>query len=113
MEDIFKMIESLLQKTAEYSKVSIELIKLKILDKITEIVSSFIPLAVVIVLAATFLLFLNLGLAFWLGEVMGKIYFGFFTVAVFYIVLATAIHFFLNKRIKRLIGDYFIKHILK
>jgi hypothetical protein len=113
MEDDTNLLESLLDKATEYGKTSFELVKLKTLDKTTDIVSSIIPLSVVILLVLTFLFFLNVGIALWLGELLGKIFYGFFTVAAFYLFIGIIIHFFLNKWIKRLIGDYFIKRVLK
>jgi hypothetical protein len=113
MEDIVKLIQALLESATEYGKVSFELVKLKTIDKITGLVSSIIPLTVVIFLVSLFLLFVNVGLAFWLGEVLGKTYYGFFALAVFYLLIAVIIHFFLHKWIKRLIGDYFVKRLLK
>jgi hypothetical protein len=113
MEENSNLLETLLERASEYGKTSIDLVKLKALDKTTEIVSSVIPLSVVILLVASSMLFLNLGLAFWLGEVLGKIYYGFFIVAAFYVLAGIFIHFFLHKWIKRLVGDYFIKRVLK
>lgn len=85
MEDSANLLETLLERVTEYGKTSIELVKLKTLDKTTDIVSSLVPVSVVILLIASFMLFLNLGLAFWLGEVLGKIFYGFFVVAAFYL----------------------------
>jgi fatty acid desaturase len=113
MEDNTKFLESLLEKATEYGKTSFELVKLKALDKTTDIVSSLIPHSVVFVLIASFLIFLNLGLALWLGEILGKIFYGFFVVAGFYVIIAIIIHFFMHKRIKRLVGNYFIRRVLK
>jgi hypothetical protein len=113
MEDNTKLIESLLERTAEYGKASFELVKLKALDKTSDAVSSLIPHAVVLVLAAVFMLFLNLGLAFWLGEILGRTFYGFFVVAAFYGITGIVLHFFMHERIKNLIGNYFIKHMLK
>jgi hypothetical protein len=113
MEESAKLLELLLEKATDYGKTSIELVKLKTIDKTTEIISSLIPLSVVILLILSFLLFLNVGLSFWLGEVLGKTYYGFFVVAAFYVLLALVIHFFLDKWIRKLIGNYFIKHMLK
>jgi hypothetical protein len=59
------------------------------------------------------MLFLNLGLGFWLGEILGKIYFGFFVVAAFYGIIGIILHFFMHKSIKKLISNYIIKHVLK
>jgi len=113
MEDNTKFLESLLEKATEYGKTSFELVKLKAIDKTTDIVSSLIPHSVVFVLIASFLIFLNLGLALWLGEILGKIFYGFFVVAGFYVIIAIIIHFFMHKRIKRLVGNYFIRRVLK
>ena len=107
------MLDSLLESATDYGITSFELIKLKTLDKSADIVSSLIPFYVFILLIASFLLFLNLGIAFWLGELLGKLYYGFFLVAGFYILAGIIIRFFLYKRIKRLVGDFFVKHMLK
>jgi hypothetical protein len=113
MEDNTKSIESLFEKATEYGKVSYELVKLKTLDKTSDVASSLIPHSVVFVLIASFLLFLNLGLSYWLGEILGKIYFGFFVVAAFYGIIGIVLHFFMHKRLKRIVGNYIIKQALK
>lgn len=113
MEEKSKLLESLLEKASDYGKTSFELVKFKTIDKTADVVSSFIPHSVVFILISSFLIFLNLGLALWLGEILGKTFYGFFAIAAFYIIVALFIHFFLHKRIKKLIGDNFIKQILK
>ena len=113
MEDNSKLFESLLEKASEYAKTSFELVKLKALDKTTDVVSSLVPHSIVVLLIATFLLFLNLGLALWLGDILGKVFWGFFVVAAFYILAGLIIHFFMHNPIKKLVGNSFIKHILK
>jgi uncharacterized membrane protein len=113
MEENTKLLESLLESASEYGKTSYELVKLKALDKTSDVVSSLVPHSVVIVLVASFMLFLNLGLALWLGDLLGKMFYGFFVVAAFYILIGLIIHFFLHTWIKRLVGNYFIKRALK
>jgi hypothetical protein len=113
MEENAKILESLIESATEYGKTSIELIKLKSLDKATDIVSSLVPLSVVIVLLITFLLFFNIGIALWLGDILGKPFYGFFAVAGFYILTGLIIHFLLNKWIKRQVGDLFVRRMLK
>jgi hypothetical protein len=112
MEDTAKLIESLLERTVEYGKTSFELAKLKALDKTSDVVSTLIPHTIVIVLVASFMLFFNLGLVLWLGEILGKIYFGFFVVAAFYGFSAIVLHFFMHKQLKKYIGNNFIKQVL-
>jgi fatty acid desaturase len=113
MEDHTKLIESLFERATDYGKTSIELVKLQAVDKTSDVVSSFVPHSVVFVLIASFLLFLNLGIAFWLGEILGKIFYGFFVVAGFYIVAGMIIHFFMHKWIKKLVRNYIVKLLLK
>jgi fatty acid desaturase len=113
MEDNTKLLESLLERATDFGKTSLELVKLKTLDKSTDIVSSLVPNSIVFVLIVTFMLFLNLGIALWLGDILGKIFYGFFVVAAFYILAGIVIHFFMHKWIKKLVGNYFIKLMLK
>lgn len=113
MEEKAKLIESLLEKATDYSKTSFELIKLKALDKTSDVVSSSIPHSVVFFLIASCLLFVNLGLAFWIGEILGNTFFGFFVVAGFYGVAGLIIHFFMHKWLKKRIYNYFVKQLLK
>ena len=113
MNDNEKLIESLLERTIEYGKTSFELVKLKTLDKTSDVVSSFIPHSVVFFLIASLLFFLNLGLAFWLGDIMGNNSYGFFVVAAFYGVLGIVIHFFMHDWLKKKICNYIIKQVLK
>jgi len=113
MDDNAKLIETLFEKATNYGKTSFELAKLKAIDKASDIISSVIPHSAVIVLIASFMLFLNLGIAFWLGEIVGQIFFGFFIVAGFYILAGLVLHFFMHSWLKTLIYDYFIKQALK
>jgi fatty acid desaturase len=112
MEENVKLVESLLEKAEDFGKTSYEVIKLKVIDKTSDVISSFVPHSIVFVLVVSFLLFLNLGLAFWLGEILGKIYYGFFIVTAFYAVLAIVMHFLMHKWIKRLIWNSIIKLLL-
>lgn len=113
MEDKTKLLESLLERATEYGKTSYELIRLKTLEKTSDVVSSIIPHSVVIVLIASFMLFVNLGLAFWMGEILGNIFLGFFLIAGFYGIAALVIYFLMHKWLKKRIYEYFIKQLLK
>jgi hypothetical protein len=111
MDDNAKLIESLLERATEYGKTSYELAKLKALDKTSDVVSSVISHIIVFAIFASFMLFLSLGFSFWLGEILGKTYFGFFAVAAFY-GITTIVIYFCMPRLKKCICNYFIKHCL-
>ena len=113
MEDKATLIESLVERATEYGKTSYELVKLRALDKTSDVVSSAVPHSIVVVVLVSFMLFLNLGVAFWLGEVLEKLYIGFFVVAAFYAIVAIVLHFFMHQWLKKIVGNYFIKQALK
>jgi hypothetical protein len=112
MEDNINLTESLLERITEYGKTSYELVKLNVVDKTSDSVSSLMAYAIVKVIAVCFLLFVNLGIAFWLGDILGKIYYGFFLVAAFYGLVTFILHFFMRKWMKRVFYDYFIRQML-
>jgi hypothetical protein len=113
MEDNVKLIEALLEKAVDYGKTTYELEKLKALDKSSDVASSLIPHTAVFVLIASFLLFINFGLAIWLGEILGRIFYGFFVVGAFYAVISVVIRFLMYKWLKKIIRNYIIKQALK
>lgn len=108
-----KLVESLLESTIKYVVAELELLKLKTLDKTSDVVSTLIPHAVVFLILGLFLLFLNLGLAFWLGNILGNNFYGFFVIAAFYAIAGLVVHFFMHKWIKRKIGNYLVKQMFK
>lgn len=112
MEDNGKLLESLLEKAIDYGKTSIELGKLKALDKSADIVSTIVPRSIVVALVIIFMFFLNFGVSYWVGDLLGKIYYGFFVVAAFYGLLGFIIHFFFHKVFKRIVSNYFIRKVL-
>jgi len=112
MDENFKAVELLLEKAVDYGKNGFELARLRSVEKISDIASSLIPHSVVLILIASFMLFLNLGLAFWLGDILGKTFYGLLIVAGFYGICGFILHFFLYKWFKRVVGNYFIKMLL-
>lgn len=113
MEDSKKLLETLVDRVTDYGKTSYELVKLQAVDKSSDVVSSVIPHTLVLILVASFMLFFNLGLAFWLGEILGKLFYGFFIVAAFYILVGLVVHLFMHKQLKEIIRNYVIKQLLK
>jgi len=113
MEDNTNLIESLLERAREYGKTSYELVRLKVVDRTSDSISSFVPNTVVYLVLGSVLLFFNLGMAFWLGKITGEFFYGFFIVAGFYALIAFILYFFMRKWLKRVVYDYIIKQLLK
>jgi hypothetical protein len=113
MDEKENILSSLLDSVEEYSKTNIELIKLKGLDKASDIAAAAISRITAIIAYFTFLLMASLGVAFWLGDVLGRIWYGFFVVAAFYGLLGLLAYFFLHKGLKRIFADMIIHQTLK
>jgi len=113
MESNAELLESLTEKALDYGKTSLRLAKLKAVSKTSDVVSSTVAQAVVVLFGFSFFLFLGIGLALWLGELLGKCFYGFLLVATTYGVIGILIHLFLHKWIKRIIGDRIIEQLLK
>lgn len=111
--DLADSIESLLESAADYGKTSYDLAKLKTIDKVSDVVSSLIPHAVVFLIFMSFMLFFNLGVAFYLGEIFGNVFYGFLVVAAFYLVVGLIVHFFMHDWIKKKVSDFIIQQSLQ
>ncbi len=113
METPANLIESLAEKVEAYGKTTFELSKLKALETTTVVLTSLVSRLGVILMFAIFALVLTLGIALWLGELLGESYYGFFIMAGFYLVAGTVMHFFLHKWIGKPLSDLIITQALQ
>lgn len=113
METPANSIESLFDRVEAYSKTTFELSKLKLLQTTTVIATAILARASVIIMISLFALVMTIGVALWLGELLGKVYYGFFIVAGIYLFAGILSHFFLDKWIKKPLSELIIKQALK
>jgi hypothetical protein len=113
MEDFKNSLDSLIDSAQEYGKTSVELLKLKALEKTSDVVSSAVSRAIAIFILFMFFLIASIGIAVWLGEIMGKYSYGFFIVAGFYGITGMVLFFFLHKKIKTAVNNSIIKQFFK
>lgn len=113
METPKSLIELLFEKVEEYGITNYELTKLKLLKTTALIAPSLLSRLVVIFIISTFILILSIGIALFLGDLLGKLYYGFFIIAAFYLVLGIVLHFYLHKWIKKPVANSIIKQILQ
>ncbi|MDB5228719.1 MAG: hypothetical protein JWN78_2912 [Bacteroidota bacterium] len=106
-------ISDLFQKTVGYSKTTVELAKLKGLHTTTKVVTTLVGRGTVVLVLTIFFIMVSLGAAYWIGEILGKIYYGLFIVAGFYLVVAVILFFFLDNWIKKPIEDIIISKALE
>jgi hypothetical protein len=112
-ESTTELVESLFEKAVDYGKTSFRLVKLKTLSKTSDVTANSLAHLVVLIFAFSFMLFLSLAIALWIGEILGRSFYGFFVVAAFYGLIGTFIHLFLHKWLKKILDDYIIEQVLK
>jgi hypothetical protein len=106
-------IETLFERAEEYSKTTIELLKLNAVEKTTDIVSSIAVALATMVAALLFTLMINIGIALWIGKLLGGAHYGFFIVAGFYGLAAVLVQLFQVPWIKIPISNSIISQMLK
>jgi hypothetical protein len=107
------IFESLWYKVEELGLTTLELSKLKALETVTNVTTSMLSRITVIISILVFLLIFNIGVAFLLGDILGRICYGFFIVAVFYLIAAIILHFYLHIWIKNSVSELIINKALQ
>jgi len=113
MEEQTGLIESLIERGEQYGKTTLELLKLKTIDKSADVASNLVSWLIVVIFAVLFFLILNIGVALWIGELLGKSYYGFFVVSGFYAFLALVFGIFRKQLIKNPVNESIINQVLE
>ncbi|HWY13340.1 MAG TPA: hypothetical protein VN026_18570 [Bacteroidia bacterium] len=111
MENEKSAIESLVEKVETYGKTSFDLLKLKAIDKTADAVSTTVSYVFIALFIFMFILVASIGAALWLGEILGKTYYGLFCVAGFYGILGVVLYL-LRDSIKKPVTNSIITHAL-
>lgn len=113
MENNSSTIEILFERVEDYTRTTIDLVKLTAVDKTADILSSLLSRLTVSIVFVMFGFLVNVGLSFWIGELVGKIYYGFFIVSSIYLVLAIVLYIVKDKVLKMPISNFIIAKMLK
>lgn len=113
MDEREGLIESLIERGEQYGKTTLELIKLKTLDKSADVASDLVSWLIIVIFATLFFLILNIGIALWIGDLLGKPYYGFFIVAGFYAILALVFAIFRKQLVKKPVNNSIITQVLE
>ena len=113
MENCMTTLEKLFEKTEIYVKTSIELYKLEAVYKSANIISSITVKLIMAIVFVLFFLFLNIGMALLIGKYFGEWHYGFFAMALFYMLIAGIILLFQNELIKNPTCNFIIRKTIK
>ena len=113
MENQSTSIEVLIERVKSYIDTRIDLLKLKAIDKSSSFLSLLITMIAVILISFIFFIFLNIGIALYLGDLLGKAYYGFFIIAAFYIIVGLVLFSLREKLLKTPIINAMIKKLME
>ena len=106
-------IATLFERAEDYAKTTLNLLKLNAIDKTADLASSLVSLIAVIVTLVFSVLMLSIGLSFWIGHLVGEVYYGFFIVGGLYLLLAICFKVFRQQLIKYPVSNSIIKKMMK
>ena len=105
-------IKSLLEQSHEYLETRIDLVKLKTIDKSSDVLSSAAAAIAIAVGLLFFLLMASIGLALYFGYLLNNLYYGFFIVAGIYAVVVLILYVGRKQWIKMPVYNSIVKKIL-
>ncbi|REH00841.1 hypothetical protein [Flavobacterium aquicola] len=106
-------IATLFEKAENYSKTTLKLLKLNAVDKSAEIVSSLFSLLVVSMTVVLSIIIFSVGVALWLGKLLGDTFYGFFIIGGFYLLVAVLLRIFREQWLKYPVSNSIIKQMMK
>lgn len=105
--------EDFAKNTENYINTRLELLKLKAIAKIADVVSSIFSRLAVLIVFIFSLVILNIGLSFYVGELLHNTSYGFFAVSGFYVFLTIILYLLRNRFIKTKVSNSVINILLK
>ena len=105
-------LEDLFVKLKEYAETRINLLKLTGISKVSGIMSTVISMVILIILVFIAVICLTIGLAVWIGDLLGAAYYGFFIIAALYIIIGLVVYANRGKLLKNPISDKLIKEMV-
>ena len=113
MQDKIELVKELLHNAEGFAKTNIELIKLKAIDKGTDVFSAVTSSVIIGIVMLFFVSMTSFGAAMWIGESMGHYYYGFMIVAGFYLLLAIILVATNKVFLERSLNNYIVRLIFK
>lgn len=113
MESTANNLETLFEKAEIYGKTTFELSKLKAINASSTVLTNLISKLIIASTLLIFIMVLNIGIALYVGDLMGKAYFGFLVVAAFYLFMGLLMKLFLFKLIRKPLSNLIITLALR
>jgi Putative Actinobacterial Holin-X, holin superfamily III len=106
-------IGALIDKSKDFLDTKIELARLKTIDKSADVLSSVIVMVSMLFIATLVIILFSIGLALFLGSLLGAYHDGFFVVGGFYAIVLLILYIQRDKWIKTPVSRELINKMLK
>jgi len=103
--------ENFMRNAKEYAETRINYLILDAQEKAADTAAGFVTGAVMAVIGIFLLFFLSIGAAWYIGEVTGKAFIGFFAVAGFYLLIGLLLYAFRNTLFHHPVANGLIRKI--
>ncbi|TDH26195.1 hypothetical protein EXU57_11945 [Segetibacter sp. 3557_3] len=113
MNNQFNVVESLIGNSKEYVETRFNLLKLKLVDKSSDLVSTVLTFIPLIVIGLLVFFLLNIGIALLIGDLLGRASWGFLVLTGIYIIIGFILYSGRNKLIKVPFANMLIRKFLK
>lgn len=105
-------VEELFEKVKDYVETTIDLFKLKAINKVSGLLSSLIASVILLLFGFMVIIFITVGLALLIGMWLGNAFWGFFIMAGIYIIAGLIIYAARRKILKEPISNVLIKELV-
>jgi hypothetical protein len=106
------VVESLIGNSTEYVETRLNLFKLKLVDKTSDIASSVVSFVPLILIFFIVFLLLNIGLALLIGDLVGRASWGFLILTAIYLIAGLILYKSRKKLVKVPFANLLIRKFL-
>lgn len=106
------VIKSLIGNSTDYVETRLNLFKLKMVDKSSDLASTILSILPLILVFSLVFILLNIGIALLIGDLLGKAYLGFLILTGIYLIAGLAMYSQRNKWIKVPFANMLIRKFL-
>jgi uncharacterized integral membrane protein len=112
MENDPTAVEELFYKLKDYIETTVDLYKLKAINKVSGFTSTIIVSIILIILLFLILICISVGFALLIGLWLGHAFWGFFIMGVLYLIIGLILFSSRSKLLKEPISNKFIKELI-
>lgn len=112
VEDKPTSLEELFTKLKGYAETRIDLVKLIAINKVSGFMSTVISMIILLMILFTTILCISIGLAIWIGQLLGATYYGFFIVAGLYLIIGLVLYSNRGNILKDPVSNRLIKEMV-